>query len=307
MVRPALLEKGPGTEPQTRGRTPRRHRPAGGDIVAATAERLGKAQAFTEGKSETDRLRSFQAAGVEQAATRGIAMPNVDRFRERGFVTFPVREPAEGFVRCAAFRDDPTLDRLGTASGLIEIVSRNIETTGCADCPPRPTWMEPVERAGAGAGARANSRLHLQLRGTTLRESYAVAGREPCLIDGEEAAARGIVRGDLVRILDDRGRAWPARSSPTTSDPARSASAATSTCSPSTAAPRASRRAMAATPVSSRSRPRLATRRRPTPGPRARRVPPGATGCAAAGRATRARSRSGPDRPAPARGRRPGS
>jgi trimethylamine-N-oxide reductase (cytochrome c) len=184
------------------------------DIFAAIAERLGKAEAFTEGKSEMDWIRSFYSAGVEQAGSRGIEMPDFDSFWEKGFVTFPVSEEAKRFIRYAEFRDDPILNPLGTPSGLIEIFSRNIEKMGYADCPPHPTWMEPVELAGMGdakyplqlVAGHPHSRLHSQLCGTILRESYSVAGREPCLINTEDAAARGIATGDLVRIFNDRGQ-----------------------------------------------------------------------------------------------------
>lgn len=40
--------------------------------------------------------------------------------------------------------------------------------------------------------------------GTILRETYAVASREPCLISSEDAAARGIGSGGRVRIVNDR-------------------------------------------------------------------------------------------------------
>jgi anaerobic selenocysteine-containing dehydrogenase len=35
---------------------------------------------------------------------------------------------------------------------------------------------------------------------------YAVAGREPCLINPADAAARGIADGDVVRVFNDRGQ-----------------------------------------------------------------------------------------------------
>jgi trimethylamine-N-oxide reductase (cytochrome c) len=74
--------------------------------------------------------------------------------------------------------------------------------------------MEPVERLnGEGAkysfhvnSAHPNSRLHSQLCGTSLRETYAVSGREPCMINPADAEAKGIVDGDIVRIFNDRGQ-----------------------------------------------------------------------------------------------------
>ncbi len=49
-------------------------------------------------------------------------------------------------------------------------------------------------------------RLHSQLNHTALRERYAVAGREPVTIHPQDAQARGIVDGDLVRVWNARGQ-----------------------------------------------------------------------------------------------------
>src|SRR6185369_7736751 len=49
-------------------------------------------------------------------------------------------------------------------------------------------------------------RLHSQLCGTSLRESYAIGGREPCIINTADAKARGIKTGDVVRVFNDRGQ-----------------------------------------------------------------------------------------------------
>jgi trimethylamine-N-oxide reductase (cytochrome c) len=185
------------------------------DIFAAISDRLGKGTAFTEGKSEMDWLRSFYEAALSQAKSKNITMPDFDTFwNGAGFVEFPVDSAAKSFVRYKKFRDDPLLDPLGTPTGKIEIFSRNIEKMNYDDCPPHPTWMEPVERLG-GPGAKfplhivashPRSRLHSQLCGTALRETYQIAAREPCLINSRDAAARGIQDGDVIRIFNDRGQ-----------------------------------------------------------------------------------------------------
>ena len=137
-------------------------------------------------------------------------MPEFDAFwNGDGFVEFPVTEEANGFIRHKNFREDPLLEPLGTPSGKIEIYSRNIEKMAYDDCPPHPTWMEPAERmAGATtkyplhiSTSHPRGRLHSQLCGTKLRDTYAVAGREPCLINPKDAAARGIADGQIVRVF----------------------------------------------------------------------------------------------------------
>lgn len=50
------------------------------------------------------------------------------------------------------------------------------------------------------------NRLHSQLDNTPLREKYAVADREAILISPQDASARQIVNGDLVRAFNDRGQ-----------------------------------------------------------------------------------------------------
>ena len=117
-------------------------------------------------------------------------------------------------MRHGKFREDPLLNPLGTPSGRIEIFSRNIEKMGYDDCPPHPTWMEPIERLDGPnakfplhiASAHPKGRLHSQLCGTVMRETYAVGGREPCVINTEDAKQRGIKDGDVVRVFNDRGQ-----------------------------------------------------------------------------------------------------
>ena len=48
-------------------------------------------------------------------------------------------------------------------------------------------------------------RLHSQLNHTAAR-AHAVAGREPVTIHPQDAQARGIVDGDLVRVWNARGQ-----------------------------------------------------------------------------------------------------
>ena len=185
------------------------------DIFAALCARAGHEHDFTEGKSEMDWLRGFYDTARTQAQAKKVTMPEFDAFwNGQGWFEFPMPAAASKFVRYSEYRKDPLLNPLGTPSGKIEIYSLNIERMHYDDCPPHPTWMEPLERMG-GPGAKfplhiatshPYSRLHSQLCGTVLRNSYAVAGREPCLINPQDAAARGIADGDVVRVFNDRGQ-----------------------------------------------------------------------------------------------------
>lgn len=184
------------------------------EIFRAIAAKFGKEREFTEGKSQLDWIRGFYEDARKQAQQKKVDMPAFEAFwNGPGFVEFPVSKEAQEFVRYGAFRKDPLLEPLGTPSGKIEIFSRNIEKMAYDDCPPHPTWMEPFERTGRSdskyplhvATSHPQFRLHSQLNGTVLRKEYNVAGREPCLINPQDAQARGIANGDVVRVFNDRG------------------------------------------------------------------------------------------------------
>ncbi len=185
------------------------------DIFADIAERLGTKAAFTQGRTEMDWIRSFYEAACVQARAKSIEMPVFDAFwNSDDALAFPIEAAAETYVRHADFRADPLLNALGTASGRIEIFSSAIEKMGYDDCPPHPTWMEPAERLGGPTtryplhvdASHPRFRLHSQLCGTTLRARYAIAGREPCLMNPADAARRRLADGDTVRVFNDRGQ-----------------------------------------------------------------------------------------------------
>jgi biotin/methionine sulfoxide reductase len=113
-----------------------------------------------------------------------------------------------------AFRRDPGAAPLPTPSGKIEITSGTIASFDYADCPGHPTWLPPVEGAGSSATARfplqliANqpaTRLHSQLDFGATSLASKIGGREPVRINRQDAAARGIRDGDIVRLYNDRG------------------------------------------------------------------------------------------------------
>ncbi|STR43181.1 biotin sulfoxide reductase [Klebsiella michiganensis] len=74
-------------------------------------------------------------------------------------------------------------------------------------------WLEPDEWHGNAQegqlqvlSAHPAHRLHSQLNHTSLREQYAVAGREPLTLHPRDAQARNIADGDLVRVWNSRGQ-----------------------------------------------------------------------------------------------------
>ncbi|WP_114191904.1 trimethylamine-N-oxide reductase TorA [Edaphovirga cremea] len=186
------------------------------DIFAAISEKLGVAEAFTEGKDETQWLKSMYDDMQIQARAARVALPLFDMFwNSNNYVRFPVPQANTQWVRFADFRENPLLNPLGTPSGKIEIHSDAIAKMKYADCQGIPTWMPPHEwyRGPEAAQyplslntAHPINRLHSQLDNTPLRKKYAVADREAIAINTEDAQKRGITDGDLVRAFNSRGQ-----------------------------------------------------------------------------------------------------
>jgi len=184
------------------------------DIFVDIAERLGFKDAYTEGKSEMQWIQSFYEEAKKQADATGAKMPDFETFWSAGFVKFPISKEAEAFVRYGDFREDPLSNPLGTPSGKIEIYSKTIEGFGYDDCPPHPTWLEPVEWLGSKrvhkyplhlVSPHPRYRLHSQLDNTWIRGWYEVNEREPIWLNPEDAKTFGIADGDIVRVFNDRG------------------------------------------------------------------------------------------------------
>ena len=86
---------------------------------------------------------------------------------------------------------------------------------GYDDCPGHPAWLEPDEWLGGDARRQfplhliANQPTHAAAQPARRRRVQPGAarsqGREPIRIHPDDAAARGIADGDVVRVFNDRG------------------------------------------------------------------------------------------------------
>lgn len=171
--------------------------------------------------NKNDALVAELAEGDENDTTitdKGLQangkMPEFKTFWETNkVISFEDSSADEEYVTFADFREDPILEALGTPSGLIEIYSEDIEKMHYEDCKPHPTWFEPVEWQGMkNKPARFSlicphgiNRLHSQQNNTSLRDTYAIANREPVIINPADAKELGIKTGDLVRLFNERG------------------------------------------------------------------------------------------------------
>ncbi len=185
------------------------------DIFRELCRRFNREEAFTEGLDEMGWLKHIWQEGVQQGKGRGVHLPAFDDFwNNKEYVEF---DHPQMFVRHQAFREDPDLEPLGTPSGLIEIYSKTIADMNYDDCQGHPMWFEKIERSHGGPGSQTyplhlqsvhpDFRLHSQLcESETLRQQYTVAGKEPVFINPQDASARGIRNGDVVRVFNARGQ-----------------------------------------------------------------------------------------------------
>ena len=186
------------------------------DLCKAYAD--GLAEVYTDGgKTEMDWIKEFYegaASAVNANTALGIQMPSFEQWWEKNEPTEFYETPeSAAYVTFEDFRNDPVLEALGTPSGLIEIYSDTIAAMNYKDCGAHPMWFEPVEWLGMKdkpakfhlLSLHPLDRLHSQQSNTSNRKRYAVADREPVLINTEDAKELGIKQGDLVRVYNARG------------------------------------------------------------------------------------------------------
>jgi biotin/methionine sulfoxide reductase len=96
----------------------------------------------------------------------------------------------------------------------VEIFCETIARFGYAEVPGHPVWQEPREWLGGSLAQRFPlhmlsfqpfTRLHGQLDVGRVAAANRVQGREPILMHPDDAAARGLADGEVVRVFNDRG------------------------------------------------------------------------------------------------------
>jgi biotin/methionine sulfoxide reductase len=178
-------------------------------IFAELAERIGVGKEFTEGRTAGEWLRHL----YQQWRSRlSEDLPDFDAFWDSENIELPVPDPEQ--VLLADFRADPERFPLTTPSGKIEIFSETIDGFGYPDCPGHPVWIEPEEWLGGPAAQhfplqlianQPRTKLHSQLDIGAHSQSSKIIGREPVRLHPDEAGARGLQDGDIVRIFNNRG------------------------------------------------------------------------------------------------------
>ncbi|MAZ03120.1 MAG: Asp-tRNA(Asn)/Glu-tRNA(Gln) amidotransferase GatCAB subunit C [Sneathiella sp.] len=191
------------------------------DIFAGLASRLsacantekGFESEFRGGLDEAGWLRKLYDESRERGKKFNHDLPEFEEFLEGGSLC--LEPPRDARVMLREFRNDPVYAPLKTPSGRIEIFSEVIAGFGLRDNPGHPVWQEPQEWLGAETADQyplhlithqPERRLHSQLDPSTHSHAGKVKGREPCRLNPEDAAARGIKDGDIVRLFNGRGR-----------------------------------------------------------------------------------------------------
>ena len=177
-------------------------------IFADLAERLGRADAFTEGRDAQAWLRHLYGITQADLVAKGFPAVDFDTFWQQGEILLPSAPDDGGILR--AFREAPATAPLPTPSGKVEIPSDTIAGFGYPDCPGHPAWLPPTETVDAQHPLRlvANqpaTRLHSQLDFGGHSTASKHRGREVARINPADAAARGIADGDIVRLYNARG------------------------------------------------------------------------------------------------------
>ena len=181
-------------------------------IFSEITRRLGADDVYTEGRDTMQWLAHMHEESRQKSAKVGVPFPSFEEFWEAGIAEAKGenREP----VMLARFRADPAANPLKTPSGKIEIFSEKIASFGYDDCPGHATWLEPIEWLGSKKAERyplhmlsdqPADKLHSQLDHSPHAKATKVKGRQPVTMHPDDAAARGIADGDMLRVFNDRG------------------------------------------------------------------------------------------------------
>lgn len=182
-------------------------------IFSGLAERLGFHEQFTEGRDAAQWVRHLYDVTHKNAAALGIKLPSFEAFREGPPVDLrPLLSDSEQVLE--RFRADPVQHPLNTPSGKIEIFSQTIADFAYTDCVGHPAWYEKTEWLGSPLAEKypfhllsnqPYTRLHSQFDHGVVSQESKIQGREPMRIHPDDAKARGITDGDVVRVFNGRG------------------------------------------------------------------------------------------------------
>ena len=179
------------------------------DVCADIADKFGKRDAFTEGKTQEDWIKELYEAGAKADGN----MPTWDEIKAQG-VYKRTLEPAIGLVD---FRTDPVKNPLSTPSGKIEIYSEQLAEIAATweleegdVINPIPVFTPGFQGYGSVTdeyplyctGFHHKSRTHSSFGFIPELEQVA---RQQLWINPADAESRGIASGDTVAVKSPAG------------------------------------------------------------------------------------------------------
>jgi biotin/methionine sulfoxide reductase len=183
------------------------------EIFSALAERFDKFDEFTERRNEMQWVEHLYEQTRQRADAAGVHLPDFAEFWQGEQIDMREQLDEQRFA-LEKFRDDPNENPLRTPSGRIELFSETIASFDYDDCGGHPMWFDKQEWLGSAQARRfplhlvsnqPKTRLHSQLDNGKTSQDAKVSGREIVRINPEDAAARKISEGDIVRLFNDRG------------------------------------------------------------------------------------------------------
>lgn len=182
------------------------------DMLADLADAAGFRDRFTEQRNEGAWLRFLYDKWRTACGRLDFHAPDFDAFWAAGHVEMPPQSPGEDYTQFADFRADPQASPLDTPSGKVELFSETIASFALPDCPGHPAWITPREWLGGAAQDELHllsyqppTRLHSQLDPGPIAARDKIQGREPILMHPDDAAARGLTDGQVLRVFNARG------------------------------------------------------------------------------------------------------
>ncbi|MFK7733795.1 MAG: molybdopterin-dependent oxidoreductase [Pseudomonadales bacterium] len=183
------------------------------ETLTSLAERLGFEDSFTAGRTELEWVEFIYTRTRENAAKSNVNLPEFKEFwaGEQFYVGDQLEDNVFTLER---FRNDPIANPLRTPSGKIEIFSEKINSFNYDDCIGHPAWYDRSEWLGSELAQKyplhmisnqPRTQLHSQYDHGRTSLKRKIKGRERARLNAKEAAARGIVDGDIIRLYNDRG------------------------------------------------------------------------------------------------------
>ncbi|ADU71880.1 molybdopterin-dependent oxidoreductase [Pantoea sp. At-9b] len=177
-------------------------------IFSELARRLGREEAFTEGRDTRGWLQHHYQQLQEKLAAHEVTIPAFDQFWQQGVLELP--QLKDGGRMMNAFRTDPDASPLPTPSGKIEIYSATIASFAYENCPGHPVWRAPQQQPNDEhpfwlIANQPATRLHSQLDFGDYSLSGKRDGREVCSLNPQDAARLAIAEGDIIELYNQRG------------------------------------------------------------------------------------------------------